>query len=177
MAPEQKHREPAQPEKPQTKVIPAADLSKLTEKEAAYTLLRQNGMNNADASQALEIKPASGYSLSHRINKKVGTRVRSLGLSDSKYVKVAHRAIHKLARGKKVGDMETITGPVVLGAVNTILDRAEPVIRKQVNLNIKADVSPVDLDKYLMPSQEIEGPAPQDVVIEGHHNQPLEISD
>lgn len=130
-------------------------------------------MNNADASQALEIKPASGYSLSHRINKKVGRPVRSLGLSDSKYVKAAHRAVHKLARGKAVGDMETVTGPTVMAAVNTILDRAEPVIRKQVNLNVKMDVSPVDLDRYLMP----DGPRPQDVVIECPNNETKELSD
>lgn len=149
----------------------------LNEKETAYALLRQNGMNNADASQALEIKPASGYSLSHRINKKVGKPVRSLGLADSKYVKVAHRAVHKLARGKIVGDMETVTGAVVMSAANAILDRAEPVIKKQINLNVRADVSPVDLSKYLMDGQELEGPGPQDVVIECPHNELNELSD
>ena len=107
-------------------------------------------MIHADACKALDIKTDSGYNLSHRIKKKTGKEVRSLGLAESKYVKAAHRAVHKLARGKKVGDMETVTGPTVMAAANAILDRAEPVIRKQVNLNVTADISPVDLNNYLM---------------------------
>ena len=136
-------------------------------------LLRHEGMTHDNASKALDITSQSGWNLAGRIRRKTGVKVRSLGLSDSKYVKAAHRAVHKLARGKVVGDMETVTGPTVMAAVNTILDRAEPVIRKQMNLNVKVDVSPVDLDKYLMP----EGPRPQDVVIDVPHNQHSELSD
>lgn len=172
---DQHHENPATT--PTTDVIPPEDLSKLTEKETAYTLIRRDGLNHKDTCKALDITVGSGYTLRHRVKKKTGKEVRSLGLADSKYVKIAHRAIHKLARGKKVGDMETITGPVVMGAANAILDRAEPIIRKQISLNVTADVSPVDLDRYLMDGKELEGPRPQDVVIEGHHNQSSELSD
>lgn len=149
------------------------DLSKLTEKEAAYALLRQSGMMHAEACKALDIKTDSGYNLSHRIKKKTGQPVRSLGLADSKYVKAAHRAVNKLVRGKPVGDMKTVTGPVVMSAVNTILDRAEPVIRKQINVNLKADCSPVNLDKYLMdgkdlPTLDVLDNGPEIVTIEGN---------
>lgn len=136
-------------------------------------LLRHEGMTHDDACKALDITSQSGWNLAGRIRRKTGKPVRSLGLADSKYVKAAHRAVHKLARGKPVGDMETVTGPTVMAAVNTILDRAEPVIRKQIRLDVRADVSPVDLSRYLMG----DGSQPQDVVIEALHNHPKEISD
>lgn len=149
----------------------------MNEKETAYVLLRHEDMTHDNACKALDITSQSGWNLAGRIRRKTGVKVRSLGLADSKYVKIAHRAVSKLARGKKVGDMETVTGPTVMAAANAILDRAEPVIKKQINLNVKADVSPVDLDRYLMGDKELEGPRPQDVVIEGPHNETLGISD
>ena len=44
--------------------------------------------------------------------------------------------------------MKSITGSTVIAASDKILERAEPVIKRQINLQVKADISPVNLDKY-----------------------------
>lgn len=137
---------------PTTTALPAeiaqVDLSRLTEKETAYVLLRREGLNHKDTCKALDITVGSGYTLCNRVKKKSGVSVRNLGLRDSKFVKAAHKAVYDLTRGKLVGEMKSITGSTVIAASDKILERAEPVIKRQINLQVKADISPVNLDKY-----------------------------
>jgi hypothetical protein len=67
-------------------------------------------------------------------------------------VKLAHQAVQETlamkpiitSDGKEIHPSHTNR----LAAAAMVADRAEPVVRQNVNLNLNAEISPVDLDRY-----------------------------
>jgi len=79
-------------------------------------------------------------------------KVRKYSLSRPSMVKKAFSAVQETldmkpiltADGKEIFPSHTNR----LAAAAMVADRVEPMVRQNVNLNINADISPVDLDRY-----------------------------
>ena len=69
-------------------------------------------------------------------------------LQNPKRVKKAALAIDKTLSGQIVGDAKQPNASDILTAAKMVLDRAEPVINVNQNLNVNVDISPINLDKY-----------------------------
>lgn len=111
-------------------------LPPLPPQHEGYIALRQQGYNPSQAAVSV------GYDRSHsnRIEKKYNKYLIS---GNNKLLKLAHTNVkNMLAEDSQTKDSSRVA------LVNMIYDRHDPVIRQSVNLNINADISPVDLDKY-----------------------------
>jgi hypothetical protein len=62
--------------------------------------------------------------------------------------KIAHSALISFAAGRGVNGIEPKAVDIRASA-ERIIDQASPIIRRTENLNINADICPVDLAKYL----------------------------
>ena len=69
--------------------------------------------------------------------------------------RLAHPMMDKLARNAvkavlKDGEVngEKASVSAVLAAASMVKDRTEPIVRQNINLNLNADLSPVDLEKW-----------------------------
>ncbi len=119
-----------------TETEPRKRLSEVSEKQQAYALLRDNGLEIQKAGKALSLTKQGAYNME--------AKIKNLIKDDSKLVSLARRNIKKLASGKKYGDIQTIKDSTSLGACNAILDRADPIIKhvetKSVTFDVKFDV-------------------------------------
>ena len=74
-------------------------------------------------------------------------------LTKPKMVKLASKAIEDTLAMQGITDSEgNVSMPSHtnrLAAANMVMDRAQPVVRQNLNLNIKADIDPVDLTNYM----------------------------
>lgn len=113
---------------------------KATNKQIAYGLLRKNGLSVKNAAESVGYNPKYAYT----IDKKVG----KYDLTDSKLVSQAHKVVKNIMKGKTWGSIETIKDSTALAAAESILDRHQPKVKQSMNLNVNADISPVDLSKY-----------------------------
>lgn len=120
----------------------AEQAEKATDKQMAYGLLRKNGLPVKKAAELIGYNPKYAY----QIDKKVG----KYDLTDSKLVSQAHKVVKNIMKGKAWGDIETIKDSTALAAAESILDRHQPKVKQSLNLNINADISPIDLSKYRM---------------------------
>lgn len=64
---------------------------------------------------------------------------------------VRYDAVKILANGQKVPYQEVVVPSYTnkLAAAAMVHDRVDPVVRQNMNLNVNAEISPVDLTKYL----------------------------
>ena len=122
--------------KAETPTKPRKKLSELPEKQQAYALLRDSGLEIQKAGKALALTKQGAYNME--------AKVKNLIKDDSKLVSLARRNIKKLASGKKYGDIQTIKDSTSLGACNAILDRADPIIKhvetKSITFSVEFDV-------------------------------------
>ena len=113
----------------------------LTERQQAYQILREQGMNPRSASISVGYDSNYGYQLEHKLKK---FRIKG----NEKLLRKASRALNKLVVGERFGDIKEIKDSTVLAAAKEIYDRHEPVVKQSLNLNLNADISPVDISKY-----------------------------
>jgi hypothetical protein len=111
-------------------------LSELPEKQQAYALLRESGVDIKTAGKALSVATQTAYNMEHK--------VKHLIKDDSKLISLARRNLKKLAQGKKYGEIKQVKDSTSLAAVNAILDRADPIIKhietKSISFNVNYDV-------------------------------------
>ena len=112
-------------------------LSELPEKQQAYALLRESGLDIKTAGKALSVVPQTAYNMENK--------VKHLIKDDSKLVSLARRNLKKLASGKKYGEIQQVKDSTSLAAVNAILDRADPIIKhvekRVITFDVKFDVN------------------------------------
>jgi len=91
-------------------------------------------------------------------------KVSKYALSRPGVVKLAHQAALNILKGtpmeieqqkvNKAGEIVNYTEKIAptftnqAAIIGMVYDRVEPVVRQNVNLNLNADISPVDLDRY-----------------------------
>lgn len=128
-------------------------------KQAAFITLRRQGLTVADASEVV------GYNLSYayKVDKKsesftINTpamRKRALkAITETLDMKPVDREIYNSKTGEIITVKERPTITNRLQAAGMVVDRSEPIIRRNENLNVNADISPVDLSAYLRPKPE-----------------------
>lgn len=111
--------------------------------------LMDKGVNVRDAHKlATGQEKTSAQSLS-ALNKKF----KQHSLTRPDIVKLAHRAVKETLKMVEVvnskGEVTTPSHTNRLAAAQMVMDRAEPVVKVNHNLNINAEISPVDLSKYM----------------------------
>jgi hypothetical protein len=123
---------------PETKE-PLLPLSELPPKQQILAILKENGVSIVDAAKALDLNYNYACGISSKVSK--------YDLADSKYVKAAAAAHKKIMRGKAWGDVKDIKASDVNRCIDRVFDRAQPVVRHNVNVN--ATVIKVDLSKHM----------------------------
>ena len=121
---------------------------KLLPKAKAYQALKSEGLNNKEICEILGTTELYGYKLASQVNKSVAISGK-YSLSSDKMQKKAHKAIDKLMQGKPFGTIDKVKDSTALAAASMVYDRTDPVIRKNMNLNVNATVDPVDLSAYI----------------------------
>jgi hypothetical protein len=116
------------------------DISQLPPKQAAFAILRENGMKTQDAAKVIGYKPFSAYN--------VESKLKRLKLSEPKIVKDAHKVIKNILQGKTWGDVTQIKDSSALMAANMVYDRFDPKVTQNLNINLNADISPIDLEQW-----------------------------
>lgn len=113
----------------------------LTERQAAYRILREQGIDPQTASKSVGYNKGYGYILEGKLKK---FQIKG----NAKLLKSANSALKHLVNGERFGDIKEIKDSTVLAAAKEIYDRNEPVVKQSLNLNLNADISPVDISKY-----------------------------
>lgn len=119
---------------------PVLDISELPPKQAAYALLRENGLKTEEAAKALDYKTSSAYQLNTKLNKYT--------LKSNKMQKLASNVIKNCMAGKTWGTIDKIKDSTAMMAAQMVYDRVEPAIKQTANLNVNVDITPFDLSKY-----------------------------
>lgn len=112
----------------------------LNKRQMGYILLRKQGVSIADSAKA------TGYNLhyAYQLEKKL----KGYDLTDEYWLSEASKVLKNILKGKPWGKIEEIKGSTALEAVRMIFDRHQPVVRRQENFNISADLGFVDLSEY-----------------------------
>lgn len=76
-------------------------------------------------------------------------KLEAIALTEPKRVNKAIKAIESTLQGKPTGSVKNISTSDVLNAAKMVLDRAEPIVNVNQNLNVNVSASPVDLSQYL----------------------------
>ena len=114
------------------------------ETEAICTLVN-TGMDVEDAYKMIKPKKELTRANKHELKRKAN----ALALQDPKRVKAAQKAIDQILAGKVVGDAKTVNTSDILAAVKMVADRVDPIVNQSLNINVNAEISPVDLSAYL----------------------------
>jgi hypothetical protein len=109
----------------------------LTPKREGLLALQESGYTIPEAARILGIHSSYAYA----VNKK-------LSLTGTKMVRLAAKTVKNCLSGTPWGAVDKIKDSTALAAAQMVYDRVQPAIRQNVNLNINADISPVDLGKY-----------------------------
>ena len=120
---------------------PTENPPKLPLKQQTYALLRQEGLSNKEACEAVGYKESNGYQVAHKLKK--------YDLVDTKMVSAAHKSFKKLLKGEGVGTADKVKDSTVLAATQMVFDRVQPIVKVNHNLNVNAKVDPVDLSEYM----------------------------
>ena len=134
-----------------------SQMNKTEKKAIIYQALTKEGFSQYEVSKIVDCDPAH----INRIAKR-----EAAGLI-APLARIAKRSVKALAKGELVGNMKEIKGSDVLGACNTILDRADPKVNKQEIKSFSAhvEITNEDRDRLIM-SLGLLG-TPQDVVLDG----------
>jgi len=131
--------------------------------QEAVNLIINHGVDDKTALVLTGCKAAHDTGALSRFRKKVSKllvaqpkRVRSAmqALDDTlRMVPITYDASRPVAGVGKVDYTETIMPSITnrLAAAAMVLDRADPIIKHNVNLNVNTDISPVDLSEYGCP--------------------------
>jgi hypothetical protein len=119
---------------------PELNIADLPPKQAAYVLLRENGLSTEKAAKALDYQKSSAYQLNTKLNK--------YGLTNKKMVKSASQVVKNVLAGQPWGSVDKIKDSTALTAAQMVFDRVEPAVKQSMNMNVNMDISPVDLSKY-----------------------------
>jgi transcriptional regulator len=119
---------------------------KLTPKQEAIGILQEQGLKGTEIAQALNIT-------SGRVSQ-VQSTLKKMGLTGNvKRYKTALKAHDKILKTFADSDLDNLPKALKISDVNTcidrVLDRVDPAVKQSMNLNINADISPVDLSTYL----------------------------
>ena len=117
-------------------------LTKKTEK--ALDLIHQTGINPKDAL----ILASNGKIPSNGQIYRIKDKYEKYRLSHPQMDRLARDAVKAVLKDGEVNG-EKASVSAVLAAASMVKDRTEPIIRQAVNLNINAEVSPVDLGKWI----------------------------
>jgi len=98
-----------------------------------------------------KIKPASASVDGWR---KIERKMARYGITTPRRRRQAEETLDKFLRGETVGQVKSINASTVMAAVNAVIDRADPKVTRTENLNLNADISPVDLSRYLASGRE-----------------------
>jgi hypothetical protein len=115
------------------------DISELPTKQAAYALLKENGVSTRDAAKSLGYKENTAFTLNTKLNK--------YKLSNKKMVVSASNAIKNCLDGTPWGSITTIKDSTALQAASMVMDRFDPKINQNLNVNV-TKILPIDLSKY-----------------------------
>ena len=132
----------------QTITEPEQTAAELSIKGKAYAAMRSEGLKNKEICHHLGISEDYGYKLSS-LNNKLSAANSKYSLSSDKMQSKAHKAIDKLMQGKPFGTIDKVKDSTALAAASMVYDRTDPVIKKNMNMNINATVDPVDLSAYM----------------------------
>jgi len=123
--------------------------------------LQAKGLSQSDAAAVLNIN----RSYVAKLSKKAETGLLA------PLAKLARKSVKQLAKGELVGNMKEIKGSDILGACNTILDRADPKVNKQEIKSLHANIEITAEDRERLINNLGLLQAPQQVVIEGQYEQ------
>jgi hypothetical protein len=87
-----------------------------------FMLLRSQNVPVPIAAEQVGWTAQYGYQIDKRLR---GDNKPSI--TDSKFVNAAHKSLGKLIKGKAFGDIKEIKDSTTLQAINTVLDRTEPI--------------------------------------------------
>lgn len=125
---------------PNTNEIDRDTPKKLSDRRLAYILLRKQGMDVKTASKALGYHERTGYILEKKLKK--------YDLTSEFWLSKAQKVLKNILEGKPWGSIEQIKDSTALEASKVVFDRAQPVIRKNLNMNVETKIDLVDLSKY-----------------------------
>ena len=114
---------------------------KLNNRDIAYSVLRNENLNNTQASEALGISRSRGSQISKKLDKKYD-------LSADIYLKPAARAIKNILKGKSFGEVKQIKDSTVLAAANMVYDRVSPVVKQVNTTNVNINFTKVDIGQF-----------------------------
>ena len=113
-----------------------------------FTLM-DKGLCAEDATKLIKNKDKLSPNAKTKINKKYA----QYSLQKPAIVKLAHNAIKDTLNMTEVvdssGNVSIPSHTNRLAAANMVMERSQPVIKQNLNLNVNADVSPVDLSEYI----------------------------
>ena len=116
-------------------------------KHTAFSLLRQNGLNTEAAAKAMNYSKKYGYQLNDKVKK--------LDVADNKMVSLAHKTVKRLLKGETWGSITEVKDSTALAAAKEVLDRSQPKINMNQNINIDFSVNSFDIN--LVRSEPVEG--------------------
>lgn len=120
---------------------PELNIADLPPKQQALALLIENDIKIPEAAKTL------GYNTNYAYQ--VSANLKKYGLTNKKMVKSASQVVKNVLDGKPWGSVDKIKDSTALTAAQMVFDRVEPAVKQSMNLNINADISPVDLSAYL----------------------------
>lgn len=116
---------------------------KLNNRQIAYSALRKQGLSIADASRALEYNERYGYELEKKL--------KNYDLTEDYWLKKASKALKCILDGRPFGEVREIKGSTVVEVAKMVYDRHQPVVHRNLNVNVDTTPALVDLSKYLLP--------------------------
>ena len=132
----------------------------LTEKYAAFQMLRSQGMQPEKAAETLGYKASTGWILERKLKEKLPDGMEIAPFVTVKRQKTAAGVVDKLMRGQTFGKIKEIKDSTALRAAETVLDRAHP---KQSEGSGGPSVSFISINLGLMASGSAPDVAPLDV--------------
>ena len=115
--------------------------AKLNDKDIAYGLLRENGLNNTQASAGIGITTSRGSQIAKKLDKKYD-------LTEKNFLNSAQKAIKNILKGKTFGEVTAIKDSTVLAAANMVYDRVQPVVKQNMNLNVNRTFIDINMSGY-----------------------------
>lgn len=134
-----------------TEAIPPPKERKPFRKQAGH--LCKTTMEAVKLSAQYDIPPDQAYqALNGRLPapdtlKRMEKHIEKWSLHHPASLKAASKSIKAFAAGQEVNGIKP-KDSTVLAAATRIVDQTDPVIKRSENLNINADLHPVDLAKY-----------------------------
>lgn len=119
------------------------EIEKVTDRTKKVFQYMEMGLSTKEAYQL--VKPGKDITRQHE--HRLQKMFEKYSLSSPKFAKLANKAIEDtLAMREISGQKPTVSNR--LAAASMVLDRIDPIINKNMNVNVNMDVSPVDLTKY-----------------------------